>query len=435
MGLKVEKEEIDYEVEAASSEASILIVDDTPANLVVLESILSKPGQNLVKASSGKEALKILLKQDFALILLDVNMPTMNGFDTATLIRQRKNSELTPIIFITADSPSDIRRNLAYSVGAVDYIFSPIVPEILKSKVSVFVELYRKSSEIKQLNTYLQTHAKQLEQKVGERTQELLQINHQLKKEILERENAEENLKKANAELTRLNKIKSDFTSMVTHELRTPLACIKMALDSIIDGLDGPLTPMQMDTLSISKTNVERLDKLINNVLDFSKFSSGKMEMFYKKQDLKTLLSEIHAFINPVAEKKGVALHLHLPPKGIHATFDPDKIRQLVINLIDNAIKYTPQKGQVRVSLFQQEKSIFIEVKDTGIGIQKKDYEKIFEMFTQAHGATKMKGTGIGLAVCRQIAEQHQGSLTVESSPKEGSKFTFTFPENLESFL
>lgn len=429
MGLELEMHEEEAGIESANA-VNILLVDDTPANLVVLESILAKPGQNIVKAYSGREALKTLLKQDFAVILLDVNMPIMNGFETASLIRQRKNSELTPIIFVTADSASEIRRNMGYSIGAVDYIFSPVVPEILQSKISVFVELYRKAAEIRHLNVDLQMQAKMLEQKVLERTQELSEANEKLKTEILEREFAEKELQVANEKLVKLNKIRADFTSMVTHELRTPLSCIHMAIDSLLEGIDGPLNEMQVETLSISKANVERLDKLIDNVLDLSKFESGKMQMYFARNNLKALVSEIHAFLLPAAQRKNINLSLTAPSEDFFALCDADKIRQVLINLTDNAIKFTPSGGRVLIKLCEKAGYAFLEVEDSGIGIHKKDYKKIFQMFGQAGGPLngKVKGTGIGLAVCKQIAEQHQGKLAVESELGKGSLFSFVFP-------
>jgi signal transduction histidine kinase len=412
---------------------NILVVDDTPANLLMLESILSKPGRSIIKASSGKEALKILLNQDFALILLDVNMPTMDGLETASLIRQRQNSETTPIIFMTAYADSEVHKSRGYSLGAVDFIFSPIVPEILQSKVAVFSDLYRKTAEIRRLHADLQQHATGLERMVEERTFQLSNTNEKLKLEITERKRAENQLKEANQELIRLNKLKSDFTSMVTHELRTPLSCIQMAILLILDGDEGPLTQKQKDTLTICKTNVERLAKLIENVLDLSKIDSGKIEMIFDRHDLTNLLREVFDLMSPVADKKGVQFSLESPEAPYFVVCDADKVKQLVINLVDNAIKFTPEKKSVVLKLFERHGSAVIETVDSGIGIKKADSEKIFEMFTQLHdsSARKARGLGIGLAVCRQIAELHQGTLTIESSPKKGSKFIFTFPKEM----
>jgi signal transduction histidine kinase len=390
----------------------ILLVDDTPANLMAIESVLAELGQNIIKANSGREALKILLERDFALILLDINMPGMDGFETASLIRQRKNSELTPIIFITAYGSSETHRNLGYSLGAVDYIFSPIIPEILKSKASVFVELYKKTLQIQQLHEALKAHAKALEARVEERTAELSQ---------------------ANQELIRLNKIKSDFTSMVTHELRTPLAAIKEGIGLVLEGVDGPVTEAQIETLTISKKNVDRLAKLIQNVLNLSQFESGKIQMVFDKNNLNALVREIFNLMTPLAQKKGIRLSLNLPKKDVYALCDTDQIKQVIINLLDNAIKFTDANratGEVVVTLSEKSGRLSLEVADTGMGIPREDCDKIFDMYTQvrSQGGRKTGGVGIGLAVCRKIAEFHHGTLTVKSKIGVGTQFLFEFP-------
>lgn len=422
-------------ISASAEQVDILLVDDTPANLMALEAILTRKGQNIIKASSGKEALKILLKQDFALILLDINMPCMSGFETASLIRQRKNSEHTPIIFITAFGSSENDRALSYSLGAVDYIYSPVVPEVLLTKVSVFVELYKKTAQIKKLNESLKMHASILEQKVWERTAALSQVNEDLKKEIKDRELVERKLVTANKELTRLSKIKSEFTSMVSHELRTPLNCIKAGIDLVLDGVDGPLNAEQSNTLSISKANVDRLAKLIQNVLDFSKLESGKMTAFFETYNLRDLVKEVYALMHPVTQHKGIIFACSLPEDDLTVTCDADKIKQLLINLLDNAIKFTNKKGSIVVRLYKKKKMVHIEVEDTGVGIKKSDHEKIFEMFAQVPSCETRQtgGVGIGLAVCKQIALLHHGELTVESTHGKGSRFLLQFPAELHA--
>ncbi|HEX5037191.1 MAG TPA: ATP-binding protein [bacterium] len=396
---------------ADSDRVNILLVDDTPANLMAIGEVLSELGQNVVTASSGKEALKILLQQDFALILLDINMPGMNGFETASLIRQRKNSEHTPIIFITAHG-SEAHRMQSYSLGAVDYIFSPVVPEVLKSKVSVFVELHRKTLQIGRLNRQLKEYAADLERKVAERTLEL---------------------SRANEELTRLNRIKSDFTSMVSHELRTPLSSIKAGIDLVLDGVEGPLTAEQSAILAISKANVDRLAKLIENVLNFSRLEAGKIDAVLERGSLRNLILEVCSLMKPIAQKKGLALLWDLPEDDLQAVCDADMLKQLVINLIDNAVKFTPKGGWVSVKALPSNGAAVIEVEDTGAGIAPEDQDKIFEMFTRAAHPQTLKGggAGIGLAICRQIARLHNGALAVESEPGKGTKFSFTFPRGL----
>jgi signal transduction histidine kinase len=424
----------------AGDTVDILIVDDMPHKMLALEVVLSDLGQNLVKASSGKDALRLLLQQDFAVILLDVNMPGMDGFETAALIRKRKNSEFTPIIFVTAVGGTEMHQNLGYSLGAVDYIFSPIVPDVLRSKVAVFVELYKTSQQIKRLNSELKRRATELELTNAElqiQLAERIRMQDALRKTQEELESRVEErtreLSLANEELKRVNRVKSDFTSMVSHELRTPLTAIKEGIENVLDGIDGPVTQDQRETLGISKSNVDRLARLIQNVLDFSKLESGKMEMFFEKSNMNQLITEVSDLMSPVVQKKGIQLILELPKTAYEVVCDADKIKQLLINLIDNAIKFTAPEGKIWVRLGQSGQNTRIEVQDTGIGIAKNDLTKIFDMFAQVHsGAHKGGGVGVGLAICKLISAQHGGEIKVESEPDKGTQFTLTFPNNIK---
>lgn len=444
--------------------ANILMVDDRPENLVALEAILDSLGQNLVKATSGMEALRCLLDQDFAVILLDVQMPGMDGFETATLIRQRPRSQHTPIIFITAINRSDTHVARGYSLGAVDYLFKPIEPEILISKVAVFVSLHKKTEEVKRqakqleaANIELETEIKsrqraeellrhahdELEIKVQERTAELGTANELLKAEIAERVRTEEALQQAKEAAEVANHAKSDFLSMVSHELRTPLTSvlgfakiIKKRLDSVIfpeittenKKIQKAVKQVE-DNIDIIVSEGERLTTLINDVLDLAKLESGKIEWKTEPISVTQIIEQATAATSALFEAKRLELVKDIEEDLPEIVGDRDRLVQVVINLISNAIKFT-EKGSVTCRVRRTDNAIAVSVIDTGIGIAETDQPQVFEQFKQIGDTLtdKPKGTGLGLPICKQIVEHHGGTLWVESELGKGSNFSFTLP-------
>ncbi len=252
--------------------------------------------------------------------------------------------------------------------------------------------------------------------------------------DISARKRAEEKLKSANDELVRLGQVKSDFISMVSHELRTPLTAIKEGIDIVLEGIDGPVTEDQKTTLGISKKNVDRLGRLINDVLDLTKIEAGKMEMRMTRTNVNDAVGEIYNFMKPVILKKDIKFTLRLPDEPVTAYFDPDRMRQVIVNLLNNSSKFTKAGGSIGLGLSHTGHLVKIEIEDTGIGIKPEDQEKIFEAFSQVpqEGELRTAGTGLGLAICRHIADHHRGNLAVESEYGKGSKFIITFPDNLD---
>ena len=440
------------------------MVDDHPENLVALEAILDRLGQNLVRATSGTEALRCLLNQDFAVILLDVQMPGMDGFETATLIRQRARSAHTPIIFITAINRSENHVSRGYSLGAVDYLFKPIEPEILISKVAVFVCLFKKTQEVKwqaqQLeaaNQELETEIKsrkraeellrhahaQLEIKVQERTVELARANESLKAEIAERVRTEEALQQAKEAAEVANRAKSDFLSMVSHELRTPLTSVLGFAKIIKKKLESTIFPeiptedrkiqkairQVGDNIDIIVSEGERLTTLINDVLDLTKLEAGKIEWKAQPISVAQIIEQATAATSALFEAKRLKLFIELEEELPEILGDRDRLVQVVINLISNAVKFT-EKGSVTCRVTRTDNAIAVTVIDTGIGIAEADQPLVFERFKQIGDTLtdKPKGTGLGLPICKQIVEHHGGILWVESELGKGSNFSFTLP-------
>src|SRR6476620_6638765 len=289
--------------EVAADSVNILLVDDRPDKLMALETILESLGQNLILAHSGTEALRHLLQQDFALIVLDVSMPGMDGFETATLIRQRSNSELTPIIFISAINYSEVHLSRGYSLGAVDYIPAPIVPETLRAKVSFFIELHRKTEQLK----------RQAEMQVQ-----------------LIREQA------ARAEAEAANKAKDRFIAMLSHELRTPLTPILFASSML--GQDPTVPERIREELKIITRNVELEARLIDDLLDVTRISQGKLNLTFETADAHELLHSALRICSNEFSNKNQAVQLELNAKDHCIRADAARLRQIFWNLIQNAV-------------------------------------------------------------------------------------------------
>lgn len=643
----------------------ILMVDDHPENLIALQAILQQPNYNLVKAQSGQEALKYVLHQDFAVILLDVLMPDMDGFETAALIKQRERSKDIPIIFLTAISKEETYVFKGYEVGAVDYIFKPFAPHVLKSKVAVFVELFRKNQQLKRQTEWVQfiekrEHERQLseleqknklryrnlaeaiphmvwsagpdgrvdyvnwrwrnhtglgseelegwylekvlhpedlqpcldrwlvslrggrnyeiegrirgtdgdyrwhliqavpEKNIGgrivawlgtatdihdrkeaehalrkseeryrllvERTKDhaiymldpqgcitswnigaerihgylseeavgnpfsifysqedkkqkmpenhlaaaaergsienegwrvrkdgslfwanmiitRLQDEHgttvgfsNITRDLTERKEAEEALRKKTEEAQEASRLKSEFVSNVSHELRTPLNAIIGYTSLLLHDTFGTLGGDQKSRLERIEKNAQDLLKLINDLLDLSKIESGKLPIYVTSFDLSNLLEEVAEDMKPLLDEKGLQLRWKGEKPLPLLESDPGKIRQIFTNLLSNAIKFT-LKGSVTILTAHspEREKIEISIQDTGIGIQSSDLTRIFNAFHQVDGniTRQFEGAGLGLTIAKDLVELLKGELIVQSEYGKGSMFTVVLPYRL----
>ena len=380
--------------EKCDDRVNILLVDDRPDKLMALETILANLGQNLVLARSGTEALRFLLQQEFALIMLDVSMPGMDGFETASLIRQRSSSELTPIIFISAINYSDTHLSRGYSLGAVDYILAPIVPEILRAKVSVFIDLHRKTEQLKR---QAETQAQ------------------------LIREQA------ARAEAEAANKAKDRFLAMLSHELRTPLTPVLFA-SSILS--QDPTVPEHLrEELKIIARNVELEARLIDDLLDLTQITQGKLNLTFETADAHELLhSAVQICSNEISAKR-LTVQIGLEAVEYCIRADVVRLQQVFWNLIKNAVKFTPRDGQVTLRSSNPQSSWFrLEVIDSGIGISPDALSRIFDPFEQAGGAA-FGGLGLGLTISKAIIELHGGRICASSAGADhGARFVIDLP-------
>jgi signal transduction histidine kinase len=384
---------------------NILVVDDVPEKLLAIEAILEELGQRVISVSSGRDALRRLLYEDFAVILLDVNMPDMDGFETAALIRQRKRTEHTPIIFVTAFQ-DDTHVTEGYSLGAVDYISTPVVPEVLRAKISVFVDLYRKNQQIKQ----------QAEQRV-----------------VL----AEERALRTAAE--QANQAKTVFLANISHELRTPMNAI-IGMTEL--ALNEELPATAHDYLQTVRNSAGVLLSLLNEILDFSRIEAGKFVLEPAPFTLSAMLDETMKTLAIRAYEKGLELACDLPGSMPNRLVgDPLRLRQVLTNLVGNAIKFT-EKGEVVVRVWVAEQTadeveLKFAVTDTGIGIPEEDQQRIFAPFTQADASmTRLfGGTGLGLAIAASLVEMMRGRIWVESQTGRGSTFYFTVRLSMDPAL
>jgi signal transduction histidine kinase/response regulator RpfG family c-di-GMP phosphodiesterase len=569
--------------EGADEKVNILIVDDRPDKLLAHEILLEELNQNIVKATSGKEALRCLLKQDFAVILLDVNMPEMDGFETAAMIRQRPRTETTPIIFISAVNDTENHVSRGYSLGAVDYILTPVVPEILRAKIMVFVDLFKKTEQIKRQGEerakFIRAQAARAEAEARQERlaflaeasnvlagslefQETFQnlahlvvprladfciidiadehgtlqqvavahrdpagaarlenmkehypvslaskhggtrvfqtgesemccdLTEEVLHDLFDREEDRQLIRTLNAtsyiavplrardrvlgaitmvnttvqrtcgpnelslaeelaqraalaldnaglykaaqkareEAERANLAKDRFLAMLSHELRTPLTPVLTSLLSLDseDDVPGSLRP----TLQMIRRNVELEARLIDDLLDLTRISKGKVQLSPEIVDAHGLLHNALEICQTDIDQKKLTLELDLAAPQVTLEADPARLQQIFWNLIKNAVKFTPQGGRltIRTSNDEHGSELRVEVSDTGVGIDAESLPKIFKAFEQGERA-RMGGLGLGLAISKALVETHHGHITAQSPGRDqGATFTAVFP-------
>jgi signal transduction histidine kinase/DNA-binding response OmpR family regulator len=567
--------------EPADEKVSILIVDDRPDKLLAHETVLADLNQDLVRATSGKEALRCLLKQDFAVILLDVNMPGMDGFETAALIRQRMRSETTPIIFISAVNDTETHVSRGYSLGAVDYILTPVVPEILRAKIAVFVDLFKKTEQVKRqaeerekfireqaalaeaearqerlafladasnvlagsleyhktfhslahlvvprladfcvvlateedgaLRQVAVAHSNLLDEPALRKLAEefpassaartggahvvrtgqsqmccdmdngaLQEVFHlpedreqllsfaptsfiavplktydrvlgaivmvntsggrmcgtdelSLAEELAHRaalaiDNASlyKSAQKARAEAERANLAKDSFLAMLSHELRTPLTPVLTSVLAL-EQTDG-LPDETRASLQMIRRNVELEARLIDDLLDLTRISKGKVQLSIEEVDAHSLLRNALEICQADIDKKQLSLRTDFAAEKVCLEADPARLQQIFWNLIKNAVKFTPEGGRLEIRTRNDDGQLRVEVSDSGMGIDAETLPKIFNAFEQGD-RTQLGGLGLGLAISKALVETHSGKLTAESAGKDqGATFTAIFP-------
>lgn len=366
---------------------SILIVDDDPTKRFALKTILAPLGEDVVEASSGADALRQLLRREFAVVLLDVLMPTMDGFETAQFIRQRPRSELTPIIFVTALNQGETNTGRGYELGAVDFVFAPVVPAILRAKVAVFAELYRAQQELRRYRT-------QLEHLVEERTTALTAINRELEA----------------------------FSYLVSNDLRAPLQAFDGLSETLLADYGGKLDGRAKDYIQRMRRASQRMGDIFDGLQSLFRVTGG--DIHREKVDVSAMAAEIAEEMKGSNSDRQVTVTIG---PNLSVSGDARLVRILLSNLISNAWKFTGNKADATIEVGGEgvngEARLF--VRDNGAGFDMIHAHKLFGAFQRLHSQNEYPGLGIGLATVRRIVNRHGGRCWAEGAVGEGTTFYF----------
>jgi signal transduction histidine kinase len=394
-----------------SGAVKFLLVDDLEENLLSLRALLARDGLELLQARSAREALELLLVHDVGLAIVDVQMPDMDGFELAELMRGTERTRRVPIIFLTAGAIDRQRRFRGYEAGAVDFLFKPVEPHVLRSKAEVFFELYRQRQEIARQRDELRAAA---------------QVNDGL---LQDARRTAEALTAAKEQAEAANSAKDRFLAVLSHELRTPLSPVLMTVSTL--ETDAALPADLRNAMAMIRRNIEVEASLIDDLLDLSRVLNGKLRLTVRPVHLHQVVQ--HAIDTCAAEAadKRLAIRTAFAAPADQVTGDPARLQQVFWNLLKNAIKFTPQGGQICIESAAADRLVHLSVTDTGIGIPPAALGHIFDAFEQADGEITRTygGLGLGLAICKSIVELHGGRIAAHSDGRgHGARFDVALP-------
>ncbi|MBI1883281.1 MAG: response regulator [Chlamydiae bacterium] len=384
----------------------ILIVDDSPLIHQMYGAQFEEAGFEVLHAQDGIEAINAAFTQMPDLILLDINMPKINGYQVCRLLKDHRDTKTIPIIIETSKTsatPVADPKMWSFETGADGYIDKEEPMTAVDFVRPFLAKIPAKKRDDSQNKPMTETEI-------------MTALSHLLDKQLYVNV----------THLKELNERKNAFVTNVSHEFKSPLTVMKVGLEDILNEACGPTTPQQKENLERVIQTVNRLGRLVVDLLDISKIEAGKMTLNVQKVDLSELMEEvIRAYAVMVKEKK---MHLIKDiPANLFVTGDKDKLMQVIINVLHNSLKYTPQKGKVMVQLKKWEKEVRLEIEDTGPGITKENLEKIFDKFVRIT-AEKREGTGLGLPIARDLVLLHGGKIWAESESGKGSKFVIVLP-------
>ncbi|QKZ05082.1 hybrid sensor histidine kinase/response regulator [Pseudomonas eucalypticola] len=386
--------------------AKLLIVDDLPENLLALEALIKADDREVHKALSADEALSLLLQHEFALAILDVQMPGMNGFELAEMMRGTEKTKSIPIVFVSAAGREMNYAFKGYESGAVDFLHKPLEIHAVKSKVNVFVDLYCQRKALKE----------QLE---------ALERSRQEQELLLKKLQATQN------ELEHAVRMRDDFMSIVSHEVRTPLNGLILEtqlrkLHLARDNADAFTLDKMRGMVERDERQIQSLIRLIEDMLDVSRIRTGKLSIRPSEFDLVNLVGNLLDNFAPQVAAAECTLSLHAS-EPVVGTWDEFRIEQVVANLVSNALRYGG-RGPIEVSVYAHKGTARVEVRDHGIGISKENQARIFQQFERVSATHVVAGLGLGLFISEQIVVAHGGSITVQSALGEGSTFIVSLP-------
>ena len=403
----------------AAEPVKILLVDDQEDNLLSARAVLASLGEDVVTAQSGREALLLLLDHDFAVIVLDIMMPEMDGFETAGFIRHRERSRHTPIIFLTALGRSEEHIRRGYDLGAVDYITKPFVPEFLRAKVSVFVELHRKTQLLRHQSELLEERNAELEEAVRrsrEAEQQILSLNARLESRL-------EQLHEVNREL-------ESFSYSVSHDLRGPLSRMAGFSRALLESYSGSLDEQGKVYLKRIDDSARHTCDLVDDLLQFSRLA--RIEMSEATIDLSAIVRSIAADLAAREPARRVEFAIG---DGVRASGDLALLRAALLNLMENAWKFTRNHPQARIEFGALEGAAgpVYFVRDDGAGFDMRDAARLFNPFQRLHKDSEFEGTGIGLATVARIVRRHGGRIWAEGAVEHGASIYFTLHRENQS--
>ncbi|WP_425617894.1 ATP-binding protein [Anatilimnocola sp. NA78] len=381
-----------------------LLVDDLSENLIALEALLRRDGLVTLQARSGAEALEMLLAHDVALAFIDVQMPGMDGFELAELMRGTERTRRVPIIFVTAGSADWGRRFRGYEAGAVDFLLKPIEADILRSKADVFFDLALQRQELLRQRDELKA--------VSEQNAKLLQESRQYA-----------------AALKETDRRKDEFLATLAHELRNPLAPLLNGIQLL--GMEQPASPELQEIHDVLERQVRHMIRLVDDLLDVSRITSGKIELQLEKVRLQEIVQSAVETSRPLIESAKHQLTIHVPPAPLVVSGDAVRLTQILANLLNNAAKYTPDGGKIVVIAEQQENWALLRVRDNGLGIPAGKLDEVFQMFSQLdkNPHRSQGGLGIGLSLVKRLVEMHRGTVHVTSAGEnKGAEFVVRLP-------